>query len=143
MSIDRVIDFVANESEQTKVQSPFNREEQINYIPSTKFKLEVDKERVIREGIVPASEKDNIVPEMSWEINRNYLMKDGLCILDLLATNNWERPLHFAVTVGSDKYFNLDKYFRVEGLAYHLAPVRAESTDDQQPGEVNTDVMYD
>ncbi|MFW6100920.1 MAG: protein O-mannosyl-transferase family, partial [Bacteroidota bacterium] len=143
VSIDRVIDFVANESEQTKVQSPFNREEQINYIPSTKFKLEVDKEGVIREGIVPASEKDNIVPEMSWEINRNYLMKDGLCILDLLATNNWERPLHFAVTVGSDKYFNLDKYFRVEGLAYHLAPVRAESTDDQQPGEVNTDVMYD
>ncbi len=143
VSIKRVIDFVANESEKTKIQSPFNPEEKINYIPSTQFSLNIDKDHVIKEGVVPGENKNRIVPQMNWNINRNYVLKDGLCILDLLATNNWKRPVHFAVTVGSDKYFNLDKYFQVEGLAYHLAPLRGGSAGGQQPGNVNTDVMYD
>ncbi len=143
VSIKKVIDFVANENERTKVQSPFNREEKINYIPSNKFSLSIDKEHVISEGVVAPDRKDRIVDEMQWDITRNYVLKDGLCILDLLATNNWERPIHFAVTVGSDKFFNLDKYFQVEGLGYHLAPVRDGSSGEQQPGKVNTDVMYD
>ena len=63
-------------------------------------------------------------------------------IMDLLATNDWKRPVYFVMTTGSDTYIGLDKYLHLEGLAYRLLPVKANSTDGQV-GDVNTDVMYD
>lgn len=79
---------------------------------------------------------------MTWNIGQSYLYKDGLMLLDLLATNNWERPIYWAMTVTSTKYFNLQKYFKVDGLAYQLVPVEAKA-DGFYHGEVDTDVMFD
>lgn len=62
-------------------------------------------------------------------------------ILDLLSTNNWERPVYFAVTVPEDNYVNLQKYFQVEGLAYRVVPVLDD--DQRVAGRVNSDVMFD
>jgi len=59
-----------------------------------------------------------------------------------LATNNWERPVYFAITTGGEAYMGLEDYFMLDGLAYRLVPVKSES-DRGQPGTVNTDVMYD
>ena len=142
VSIKRVIDFVASDNDKTKIRSPFNRSQKINYIPTSKFKLRVDSSRVMKENVIAPDQAPEMVSQLNWKVNRNFVMKDGLCILDLMATNNWERPLHFAVTVGPEKYFNLDKYFRVEGLSYHIAPLRT-SSGGAQPGKVNTDRMYD
>ena len=67
-----------------------------------------------------------------------------MMILDLLATNNWERPIYWAITVGSSKYMNLHNYFQVEGFAYRFVPVKAESSPQTlQYGRVATDLMYD
>jgi hypothetical protein len=63
-------------------------------------------------------------------------------ILDLLATNNWERPVYFAITVGSDSYMKLEPYFQLEGLAYRLVPFVSQSGDGQV-GRIATDIMYD
>ena len=63
-------------------------------------------------------------------------------VLDMLAHNNWERPIYFAITVGSDNFMGLEKYFQLEGLAYKLVPYEAKSPDGQT-GEVNADIMYD
>lgn len=58
----------------------------------------------------------------------NYVLKDGLFLMDLMAHNNWERPVCFAITVSSDTYQNLDKYFQMEGLAYRIVPIEAKRT---------------
>lgn len=63
-------------------------------------------------------------------------------VLDMLAHNNWERPIYFAITVGSDNFMGLEKYFQLEGLTYRLVPYEANSPDGQT-GEVNVDIMYD
>jgi tetratricopeptide (TPR) repeat protein len=62
-------------------------------------------------------------------------------LLDLLANNNWERPIYFAITTGSGSYIGLQKYFQLEGLAYRLMPFEANSPDGQT-GRVNTEIMY-
>jgi tetratricopeptide (TPR) repeat protein len=71
-------------------------------------------------------------------------------ILDLLATNNWERPVYFAITVGDDNYLGLQDYFQLEGLAYRLVPTKDTSPESmmrsksqQDFGWVNTEIMYD
>jgi tetratricopeptide (TPR) repeat protein len=67
-----------------------------------------------------------------------------MMILDLLATNDWERPIYWAITVGRDKYLNLQDYFQVEGFAYRFVPIKTTSSPQQlQFGRVETDLMYD
>ncbi|MBL0105525.1 MAG: hypothetical protein IPP51_18140 [Bacteroidetes bacterium] len=44
-----------------------------------------------------------------------------------------KRPIYFATTVGADNYLNLEPYFRLEGLAYRLVPVRTESNNEVVP----------
>lgn len=45
-------------------------------------------------------------------------------VLDILRTNNWERPVYFAVTVSQDGQMNLQNYFRLEGKAFRVVPQR-------------------
>jgi hypothetical protein len=66
-------------------------------------------------------------------------------VIDLIAKNNWERPIYFSITVGnsSKAYFWLDQYFQLEGLAYRFLPVkRAKQNQGLDFGGVNTEVMY-
>jgi tetratricopeptide (TPR) repeat protein len=96
---------------------------------------------LIRAGAVPPEYK-NRIEDLSWKINREGIEKANLMILDLLATNNWKRPVYFVVTTGQETYLGLEKYFHQEGLAYRLLPVRANAPEGE-PGDVNTSVMYD
>ena len=139
--LDKVIDFVANESERTKMKSPFDRGEKINFFPTNHFMLEVDSVKALKTGVVDPKYKQDMVSKMQWKVKQQYFLKDGVTIMDLVATNNWERPIHYAVTVSDDKFYNMDKYLQLEGLAYHLAPINTKS--NRPAIDVNTDRMYD
>lgn len=67
---------------------------------------------------------------------KSYLGKHEIFILDLLANNHWKRPVYYAVTVGRDNYLGLERYFRLEGMAYRVMPVRFDQRSE-------TSVMYD
>jgi tetratricopeptide (TPR) repeat protein len=58
-------------------------------------------------------------------------------VLEMLNSNNWERPIYVAATVGSEYYPALQEYMQLEGLAYRIVPVKG------QRERVNTEVMYD
>ncbi len=135
-----VVDFMGSDSPDAKARTQGGNE--INYFPTKKFKITIDKNAVLKSGTVPASKADQIVPVMEWEIDKNYLMKADMMILNLLAYNNWKRPVYFAVTVGNDSYLNMEDYFQLEGLAYRIVPVKAPRTPDGQIGSVNTGDMY-
>jgi hypothetical protein len=112
----------------------------VDFLPSRKFMVGFDSLEVTRNGYVPAKYNGRLEP-VRWEIKANALEKNNLMILDLLAHDNWKRPVCFASTMGSETYIGLDKYLFLEGLAYRLLPVTSAS-EDGQIGEVNTDVMY-
>lgn len=86
--------------------------------------LPVDKKAVIASGIVKPEDANKIVDTIYWDLNKNYLMKADLMILDMIANNDWKRPIYFAVTVGSENYMNLEPYFQLEGLAYRFVPIK-------------------
>lgn len=112
-----------------------------NYIPTNRFSIPVDSAYIVNNGIVPKRDADKVLSSLDWEIDKRYLIKNDLAVLSILANNNWERPVYFAVTVGSDAYMDLDNYFQLEGLAYRVVPVKSEMSSYR--GRVNTDVMYD
>ena len=59
-------------------------------------------------------------------------------VLDILAHNNWERPVYFATTVGTENLLNLTEYFQMDGMANRFVPLRASET-----GGIDADKLYD
>ncbi len=113
-----------------------------DYLPTKKFSLKVDSATVVNNGTVQPEYADRIVKEITWTFNSNAIAKSYLMVLNLLAENNWKRPVYFAITTGGEAYMGLDDYFMLDGLAYRLVPVKSKSHQGQ-PGIVNTNVMFD
>ena len=65
--------------------------------------------------------------------------RSQMMIMEMLSTNNWERPIYFCATVGNDYYLGLEPYMELTGLAYQIMPTRSR---DGQP-RVNTEKMYE
>ncbi len=135
-----VVDFVADDSDDTK--GTMDNGEKVDYVPSLDYMLPVDKARVLASGTVEGADTSRIVDRLVWRHPRGYIRKGELMVLDILAHNNWERPVYFAITVGSDAYQGLDKYFRLEGLAYRLVPVETTPSNGER-GYVDPGIMYD
>ncbi|MFW6369930.1 MAG: hypothetical protein ACOC10_01855 [Bacteroidota bacterium] len=133
--------FIADDNPATKLQQADNA----SYLPKKVLHFKVDKEAVIRNKVVREQDYDKIVDTIVIDLSdKNYLSKDEMMILDLLATNNWERPIYWAITVGRAKYMNLEEYFQVEGFGYRLVPLKGEASNDMLSfGTVATDIMYD
>jgi len=134
-----IVDFVADDSESSK--GVMQNGETVDFVPTLDFMLPVDRAKVIADGTVTGADTARIVDRLVWRHPRGYIRKAELMVLDILAHNNWERPVYFAITVGSDAYQGLDKYFRLEGLAYRLVPVATEPADGER-GYVDADIMY-
>ncbi len=112
----------------------------IDYFPTRRFMVTYDSAALVASGAITPSMATRL-DTIRWEFKGQAIEKANLMILDLLATNNWKRPVYFVSTTGADTYIGLDAYLHLEGLAYRLLPVKAVSSD-QQTGQVNTSVMY-
>ena len=108
--------------------------------PTKTFSLDVDKAAVIQYNAVPADRQNQIIDQLNWNIGKSAIEKKHLVILDILATNNWKRPVYFSTTTSSSDYLNLQPYFQLEGLAYRLVPVK--NPDPESEGYVQKDIMY-
>ncbi len=138
----QVIDFVASDDPRTKQLPEISQP--IDFIPTRRFIIPVDTIKVVQNGTVSPANAYKLSSKMKWELepSRTYITKNHLMIMDLLATNNWERPIYYAITVSDDNYLNLGSYFQMEGLAYRIVPFASEG-DIYSKGSINTDVMYD
>jgi len=94
-----------------------------NVVPTKDIVLNVDVEKVRSLGIIPEGMDSLVVPQMLLKVRGNALEKKDLALLDVLFSNNWERPLYVNNT--SLEQFNIDlrPYTVVEGNAYRILPV--------------------
>jgi hypothetical protein len=113
----------------------------IDYFPTKKFMLHADPEKIVENETVPA-ELAPRVEALRWSINRWGLQRASVVLLNFLAANQWERPVYFATTTGSQAYLGLQDYFQLEGMAYRLIPVKTPTSGAQEIGRINTDVLF-
>ncbi|ASB49222.1 glycosyltransferase family 117 protein [Alkalitalea saponilacus] len=139
VDLKEAIRFLASESPRSK-QIP-NYSGRIEHLPSKSFTIPADWRKVVENGMVGERHANLIDSLMFIDLNKERLMKNEVMVLDLLAHNDWERPIYFAVTVGSDNYVGLQDYFQLEGFAYQIVPIRTKSVDGQF-GRVDTDRMF-
>ena len=140
VEVNKLVKFIISDKDKHKLMT--RNGEKVNYCPTNKLKISIDKDDIISKGVVPESYRERIVDEIKWELKGKGISKNEMMFLDILANFNWERPIYFAITVGSGNFMGLEKYFQLEGLAYRFVPYLAKSSDGQT-GEIATDIMYD
>jgi len=97
-----------------------------------------------RNGIVPAYLRKKMVDTIYWTIKSNVLYKNDLILLDLIASNNFKRPLYFSAPYSVSKSCNVDSYCFQEGWVYKFMPVKADTTEYVQGlGGVDGPGSYD
>lgn len=64
-----------------------------------------------------------------------------MMILDIIASNDWDRPIYFSIGMGPENYLGLEKYFQLEGAAYRLVPIESENSYGEY-GRINSDLLY-
>jgi hypothetical protein len=138
MDLKQYIKLVKEDSRALLV--PLQNGGEITTLPTNILSLDVDTAAVNQLGIVPTRYKPLEVTKMVWDIGKKPLEKKDLVMLDMIATNNWVRPIYFSTTLGSDNYLNLREYMQMEGLAYRLLPAKMQGAND---GYVNSDIMYE
>ncbi|ATP55502.1 multidrug transporter [Pedobacter ginsengisoli] len=116
----------------------------VNFLPTKNFKLTVDPDQLIKTHTISAKDKDKVAKQMEWNYNKNIMFKSDLALLDIIANNNWERPIYFESNVSEDTYVGLGKYLYLEGYALRLLPFKVDPNDTRDKLEkTNSDLMYD
>ncbi len=137
----KAIDFIISDDPNNKMD---NGGELIDILNNKSLYVNVDSLKVMRNKVISVKDTARLAKRISWELGgRGYITKNDLMVLDLVAHNDWKRPIYFAVTTGDDAYVGLKKYFQLEGLAYRFVPIKQTENEEAQGGRVNTDLMYD
>jgi hypothetical protein len=135
-----IIEFVSSDLPQAKVEAGSG--EMFNYIPTRHFRIPVDTSIVLHNGTVSRKDKDLVVPAIEWKLTRNSLGKSELIVLDMLANNNWKRPVYYA-SLGHEGTLGLEDFMQLEGFAYRLVPIKSASIGRYEAGRVESDLLYE
>lgn len=140
--LKEAIEFVKSDEEYTKYD--FGNEQEpdlLDYLPTNTFTIPVNKDNVIAAGIVEEKDRDLILDQITFTINKRYILKSEMMILDLLAHFDWKRPLCFTqVYILND--LGLIDYLQFDGMSYRLVPIKTKYTSAWNIGRIDTDYVY-
>ncbi|HNN32106.1 MAG TPA: DUF2723 domain-containing protein, partial [Chitinophagaceae bacterium] len=119
-----------------------SRGEPLNTFPVKKFAIPVNKDEIIKNGIVNAT--DSILAELRFDLNKDRLLKNDLAVLNIIAANKWKRPICFTSNNPYQIGLGFERFLRMDGLTYRLVPVdNSNGTFNTNAPLVNTDWAYD
>ena len=96
-----------------------------SYAPTRKVTIAIDREKALKNGII--SPTDTALAQVSFSLQGNYLIKDDMAVLDIIANNANERPIYWAVTSRPEKLEGLQDFMQLEGLATRFIPIQSQS----------------
>jgi hypothetical protein len=141
-NIKAFIDFIKHPESTIELQNG----QTIHFYPTNKIRIPVDKNTIIKNNVVNKKYHDSIVPYIDLDIKGSAMYKNRLMMLDVLANNNWKRPIYFTGgSFGDDDYLWMKDYLQLDGLIYKLVPVKT-AVDKENPydmGQIDSDKMYD
>lgn len=136
------INFIKNPKSTVEMQNG----QTIHFYPTNKIRMTVDKNSIIQNKVVDPKFNDSIVSFIDIDIKGNALYKNRLMMLDLVANNNWKRPIYFSPGAFDDEdYLWMKSYLQLEGMVYKLVPIKTEVDKETNPmdmGGINADKMY-
>ena len=151
------MNWVASDHPRTKYRSllqqagddpnrlPKGTQEMVFY-PTNKIRVNVNKENVLKSGVVKPEDQAFIVPYIDIDLPEGGMTKNQIMMLDILANNDWNRPIYFTGGSYADsEYIWMKDYLQLEGLVYKLVPIRTPQNSENPyiMGRLDADLMYD
>lgn len=144
MSIDTWMNWIASDDPRT--QAELMSGQMVNTFPTKNIRIPVEKENVLENGIVNPEDAELIVDHIDIELKGDILYKNRLLMLDIIANNDWRRPIYFTGgSFGDDDYLWMKDYLQLDGVAYKLVPIYTP-VDARTPfdmGRIDSEKMYD
>ncbi|MGK0127292.1 MAG: hypothetical protein ACI87F_000794, partial [Candidatus Azotimanducaceae bacterium] len=143
ITIDYLMRWFQSDNEITYVESI--NDKSIKTYPTNRIRIPVDKESVLRNNIVKEKDADLIVPYIDIEIDPVRLTKNQILMLDIIANNNWERPIYFTGGASADaEYIWMKDYLQADGITFKLVPIKTaiEGRSLFDMGRLDTDINY-
>lgn len=141
-SVKSLMDFIKNPQSTVEMQNG----QTIHFFPTNQVRIPVDKNTIIKNKIVSEKDYDSIVPYIDIDIKGNALYKNRLMMLDLVANNNWKRPIYFSGGAFDDEeYLWMKDYLQLDGMVYKLVPIKTTIPKDGNPmemGQIDSEKMY-
>ncbi|PWK20878.1 glycosyltransferase family 117 protein [Xanthomarina spongicola] len=156
MEIKDFLSFVSSENPKTKFKyilqqqgdDPSFYPSQLvnsNYFPVENVRIPVNKENALASGIVREKDAEEMVDYLDITITDNAIYKNRLLMLDIVANNDWKRPIYFTGgAFGDEDYIWMKDYLQLDGMCYKLVPIKTP-VDRANPfdmGRVDSDLMY-
>lgn len=142
--IKDLIQFIASDDPRTILE--MQNGQKIHFYPTNKVRIPIDKNTIIQNKVVDPKYNDSIVPFIDIEIKGQALYKNRLMMLDVIANNNWKRPVYFTGgSFGDDDYLWMKDFLQLDGMVYKLVPIRTSVPKDGSPldmGQIDSEKMY-
>ncbi|MDO6818615.1 DUF2723 domain-containing protein [Zobellia sp. 1_MG-2023] len=155
-SIQDFIKWVDSDNPQTKLKYILERQENIDidaysessqnivYYPTNKLRIPVNKKNVLETGLVKEKDSALIVDYIDIDLPKSAITKKSMMMLDIIANNDWKRPIYFSGGSFDDAEFIWMKdYLQLDGMAYKLVPIKTERRNSFEMGRIDSDLMYD
>jgi hypothetical protein len=138
-NLKEVMAFMGSDDPRAKLSTQDGS--QINYLPAKKLFIPVNVAEVLKNNTVDIHDSARVLPQLPFQISKSYLLKNDLAVYDIIAANEWKRPIYFT----SPTDLGLNDYLRMDGLTYRLVPLKKEESNDPMGADknVNIPVMYD
>ncbi|WP_034042855.1 protein O-mannosyl-transferase family [Wocania ichthyoenteri] len=157
LEIKEALNFIASDNPRSKykyilqqqevdVSQVRNQDLNANYLPTDNLRIPVNKANALKYGIVKPKDADKIVPYIDIKIKESAIYKNRLLMLDIVANNEWKRPIYFTGgAFAEDDYIWMKDYLQLDGMCYKLVPIKTP-VDRANPfdmGRVDSDFMYE
>ena len=136
IDLRQYINLVKTDSPALKVS---NGDYDINILPSSVFFLPTNAQEISKLGFVKKDLEPLIGDALTWTYGKTDVYKSDLIMLDIIANNNWKRPIYFSSTLAQSNYLGLKEAMQMEGMVFRLMPFKVPGAKD---GFVNSDIMY-
>lgn len=142
--LDDMLKFIALDDERAKIE--LKNGNKVNYYPSSKVIIPIDKNVIIKNKVVSSKQYDSIVSAIEFDIKGDAIYKNRLMMLDIVNQNNWKRPIYFTGgSFGEDDYIWMKDYLQLDGMCFKLVPIKTP-VDEPNPmkmGCIDSEKMYD
>jgi hypothetical protein len=107
------------------IKDPRFTQDDQTYVTSKAFQLPVDRAKYNKLGLQKIDTTE-WAPSIDFRFGASdtYMQKDELAIMDVIASNFYERPIYFSITCQSSKLLNLDDFTEMEGLGLRISPTK-------------------
>ena len=155
VDVDVFLDFITQDDESFKYGEILKRQGydvaglrsqdyNANFLPTENVRIPVNIENVINNKIVSEKYSDLIEEEIFIKIKSQALYKNRLIMLDIIANNDWKRPIYFTGgAFGDEDYLWMKEFLQLDGMCYKLVPIKTpiDQLNPYEMGMIDSEKM--